>query len=65
LNPTSGASGCRGDDFIRVGLPSEGFGAVVCDVSIDGSLQIDADKGAAFEASFGQHGEEAFNCVEP
>jgi hypothetical protein len=38
---------------------------VVRDVSIDGSLQIDdADKGAAFEASFGQHGEEAFNGVQ-
>jgi len=46
LNPTSGAS-CSSDDFIRIGLPSEGLwvGVVVCDVSIDGSLQIDdADK---------------------
>jgi len=63
LNPTSGAS-CSSDDFIRIGLPSEGLwvGVVVCDVSIDGSLQIDdADKVPPFEASFGQHGEEAFN----
>jgi hypothetical protein len=37
---------------------------VVRDVSIDGGLQIDdADKGAAFEPSFGQHDEEAFNLV--
>jgi hypothetical protein len=45
-----------------------GFGSVVvvCDVPIDGSLQVDdADKGAAFKASFGQHGEEAFNRVPP
>jgi hypothetical protein len=33
---------------------------------MDGSLQIDdADKGVAFEASFSQHGEEAFNRVQP
>ena len=33
---------------------------------MDGSLQIDdADKGAAFEASFGQHGEEAFDRIQP
>jgi hypothetical protein len=59
-------SGCGGDDFVRVGCPSERLwvGVVVCDVSIDGSLQIDdADKGAAFEPSFGRHGEEAFNLV--
>jgi hypothetical protein len=57
-------SGCGGDDFIGVSLPSERLwvSVVVCEVSIDGSLQIDdADKGAAFEAPFGQHGEEAFN----
>jgi hypothetical protein len=35
---------------------------VVCDVSVDGCLQIDdADEGTAFEASFGQRSEEAFN----
>jgi hypothetical protein len=45
-------SGCGGDDFIRVGLPSERLwvSVVVCDGSIGGSLQIDdADKSAAFE----------------
>jgi hypothetical protein len=62
------SSGCSGDDFIRVGLPSERLwvGIVVCDVSIDGSLQIDdSDQGAAFKSPFGQHGEEAFNRVQP
>ena len=61
-------SGCSSDDFIRVGFPSEWLwvGVVVWDVSIDGSLQIDdADKGAAFEASFGQRGEEALDGVKP
>ena len=60
-------SGCSGDDFIRVGLPSEWLwvGVVVCDVSIDCSLQIDdADKGATFEAPFGQYGKEAFNRIQ-
>jgi hypothetical protein len=35
-------------------------GVVVCDVLVDGGLQIDdADEGPAFEASLGQRGEEA------
>jgi hypothetical protein len=35
-------SGCSGDDFIRVGLPSEWLwvGIVVCDVSIDGHRAV-------------------------
>ena len=61
-------SGGSGDNFIKVGLPSERLwvDVVVCNVSIDGSLYIDdADRAAAFDASFGQHGEEAFNRVQP
>jgi hypothetical protein len=62
-------SGCSGDYFIRVGLPSEWLWVgiiVLCDASIDGSLQIDdVDEGAAFEASFGQHGEEAIAALCP
>jgi hypothetical protein len=37
---------------------------VVCDVSVDGGLQIDGpDEGPAFEASFGQRGEEALTSL--
>ena len=55
-------SACGGDGFVRVGFPAErlGIGVVIGDVSVDGGLQIDdADEGAAFEASFGERGEEA------
>ena len=41
-------------------------GVVVCDVSVDGGLQIDdADEGPAFEASLGQRDEEPLNRVQP
>ena len=37
---------------------------MVCDVSVDGGLQIDdAEEGPTFEASFSQRGEEAFYRV--
>ena len=61
-------SGCRADDFVRGSLPAEwlSVGFLVCDVSVDGGLQIDdADEANAFEASFGQRGEEALNRVQP
>jgi len=48
-------SGCSCDDFVGVGLPSEGLwvGIVVIDVSVDGGLQIhDAGEDTAFEAPF-------------
>ena len=49
-------------------LPAEwlSVGVLVCDVSVDGGLQIDdADEANAFEASFGQRDEEALNRVQP
>jgi hypothetical protein len=61
-------SGCSADDFVRGSLPAEwlSVGVLVCDVSVDGGLQIDdADEANAFEASFGQRGEEALNRVQP
>lgn len=66
-NPTSSASDCS-DDFFRISLPVEWLrvDVVVCDVSVDGGLQIDdAGEGSAFEASLGQRGEEALNRVQP
>jgi hypothetical protein len=40
---------------------------VVCDVSVDGGLQIDdaGEGSSAFEASLGRRGEEALNRVQP
>jgi len=47
-------SGCSADDFVRGSLPAEwlSVGVLVCDVSVDGGLQIDdADEANAFEAA--------------
>ena len=61
-------SGCSGDYLVRVSLPVESLlvGVVVCDVSVDGGMQIDdADEGSAFEVSLGQRGEETLHRVQP
>ena len=61
-------SACGGDDFVRIGFPSEGLGVcvVVGEVSVDGGLQIDdAAEGTAFEAALGEGCEEAFDGVQP
>ena len=57
-----------GDDFVRVGGPSEGLGmgVVIVEETIDGFLEIGhRAKDAAFESAFGEDGEEAFDGVEP
>src|SRR5208282_5123589 len=56
------------DDFIRIGGPHEGLGVLVSFLqeAVDGGLEIDdRAEGAAFEAAFGQFGEEALDRIEP
>ena len=57
-----------GDDFVGIGGPHEGFGVIVGFLleAVDGGLEIDnRAEGAAFEAAFGQFGEEALGRIEP
>jgi hypothetical protein len=61
-------SGSIGDDFVCVGGPDEGLWplVVIDDEAVDGSLQIDdVLEDSAFEATLGEHGEEALDGVEP
>ena len=54
--------------FIGIGGPHEGFGMIVgfLQEAVDGGLEIDNRmEDAAFEAAFGQFGEEAFDRIEP
>ena len=56
------------DDFVRVGGPGEGLWVVVClsEEALDAGLEVDdRAEDAAFEAAFGQLGEEALDSVEP
>ena len=58
----------RGDNFVGFGGPGEGLGLVVVlgDEALDGGLEVDDGvAGAAFQASFGELGEEALDGVEP
>ena len=62
--PTSDGS----DDFIGIGGPHEGLGVIVglLQEAVDGGLEIDnRAEGTAFEAAFGQFGEEALDRIEP
>ena len=57
-----------GDDVVRVCDPSEGlrFGVGLGEEAVDGGLQVDEGaKDPAFQATFGQLGEEALDRVEP
>ena len=57
-----------GDDFVWVGGPCEGLGIVVgvVEEAVDGGSEFaDGSKDAAFEAPFGEFGEEAFDSIEP
>ena len=54
--------------FIGIGGPHEGFGMIVgfLQEAVDGGLEIDnRAEGTAFEAAFGQFGEEALDRIEP
>ena len=56
------------DDFIGIGGPHEGFGVIVgfLQEAVDGGLEIDNRvEDPAFEAAFGQFGEEALDRIEP
>ena len=56
------------DDLIRIGGSHEGLGVFVgfLQEAVDGGLEIDdRAEDPAFEASFGQFGEEAFDRIEP
>ena len=56
------------DDFIGIGGPHEGFGVIVgfLQEAVDGGLEIDnRAEDPAFEAAFGQLGEEALDRIEP
>ena len=56
------------DDFIGIGGPHEGLGVIVgfLQEAVDGSLEIDdRAEDPAFEAAFGQFGEEALDRIEP
>ena len=56
------------DDGIGVGGPDEGFGVIVgfLQEAVDGGLEIDnRAEGTAFEAAFGQFGEEALDRIKP
>ena len=57
-----------GDDSVRVGSPCEGFWFCVGfgEEAVDGGLEVDdGSKDAAFQATPGQLGEEAFDRIEP
>ena len=57
-----------GDNFVWIGGPGEGFGLVVmlCDEAIDGGLEVDYGvEDTAFQAAFGEFGEEALDDIEP
>ena len=57
-----------GDEFIGIGGPHEGFGVIVgfLQEAVDGGLEIDnRAEDPAFEAAFGQFGEEALDRIEP
>ena len=57
-----------GDDFVRVCGSDEWFWLLILigDEAVDGGLEIDdAFEDAAFEAAFGQDGEEALDGIEP
>ena len=57
-----------GEDALRIGGPDEGFGIGVClgDEAVDSDLQVnDGSEDAAFEATAGELGEEAFDRIEP
>jgi hypothetical protein len=61
-------TGCGGNYFVRVGFPAEWLwvGVVVCDVSVNGGLQIDnAEEGSTFEAPYGQRREESLHRIQP
>ena len=60
--PTSDGS----DDFIGIGGPHEGLGVIVgfLQEAVDGGLEIDnRAEDPAFEAAFGQFGEEALDAL--
>ena len=58
----------RSDDAVRIGCPSElrGLHVVLGEEAVDGGLEVDEGmEDAAFEAAFGEGGEEPFHCVQP
>ena len=57
-----------GDDFIGIGFPDERLWAfiVLGEESVDGGLKVDERmEDAAFEAAFGEPGEESLDGIEP
>jgi hypothetical protein len=57
-----------GDDFVRISGPSEGLWIVAClrEEAVDAGLEVDdRAEDAAFEAAFGQLGEEALDGIQP
>jgi len=55
-----------GDNFVRIGCPCEGFGLVIMfgEEAVDGGLEInDGVKNTAFQAAFGEFGEELPHTV--